>query len=117
MIALFITSAAAALTAAHGYTDAALKDQVVNLPGSENIDITFNQFSGYLAVNSTKQLHYWLVESMNDPVSVKFSRKKRNLYVNVVCRLLIRSRFGQMVGCSLHMNIISTLLNIYCMLC
>ena len=67
--ALFATTAAAALSVALGYTDAALKDQVLNLPGSENIDVNFNQFSGYLTVNSTKQLHYWLVESMNDPVS------------------------------------------------
>ena len=60
-----------ALTAglAAAYTEDALKDQVSKLPGSENIDIPFNQFSGYLTVGSTKQLHYWLVESMSNPAT------------------------------------------------
>ena len=51
------------------YTPDALADQVTNLPGAENLNINFNQFSGYLKVNSTKNMHYWLVESMNDPVN------------------------------------------------
>lgn len=54
------------------YTPEALADQVVNLPGSENLDIKFNQFSGYLSIPGTtgqlsKKMHYWLVESMSQP--------------------------------------------------
>ncbi len=30
------------------YTPEALADQVVNLPGTEALDVTFNQFSGYV---------------------------------------------------------------------
>lgn len=46
------------------YTDAALKDQIVNLPGAEGLSITFNQFSGYLDINGAssatgKHMHYW----------------------------------------------------------
>ena len=51
------------------YTPEALADQVTNLPGAENLNIPFNQFSGYLPVNGTKNMHYWFVESMNDPAS------------------------------------------------
>ena len=77
----------------HGYTQEALSDQILPgaLPGAENISIPFNQFSGsyytlirispsvnlsippppylpgYLTVQGTKNLHYWLVESMSDP--------------------------------------------------
>jgi hypothetical protein len=32
----------------HGYTQAALSDQIVNLPGAEALSLNFNQFSGYL---------------------------------------------------------------------
>ena len=49
------------------YTPEALADQVFNLPGAENLDFKFNQFSGYLKVNNTKNLHYWFVESMSNP--------------------------------------------------
>jgi len=51
------------------YTDEALADQITDLPGAENLDINFNQFSGYLTVDGTKQMHYWFVESMNDPAN------------------------------------------------
>jgi hypothetical protein len=69
-----LAAAAAALAfgasyASAAYTPEALLDQVVNLPGAEKLDITFNQFSGYLTVNNTKQMHYWFVESMQDPVN------------------------------------------------
>jgi len=57
-----------ALTA-KAYTDEALQDQVTNLPGAEQLDVTFNQFSGYLTIDSTKNMHYWLVESMSDPAN------------------------------------------------
>ena len=53
------------------YTSAALLDQISvdSLPGAESIKdkITFNQFSGYLTIQNTKQMHYWFVESMNNP--------------------------------------------------
>ena len=53
------------------YTEQALLDQVVDLPGADGLDIQFNQFSGYLQVESggVKNMHYWFVESMHvDPV-------------------------------------------------
>ena len=49
------------------YTPEALADQITNLPGAENLDFKFNQFSGYIKINGTKNMHYWLVESQNDP--------------------------------------------------
>ena len=55
------------------YTPAALADQITNLPGTALLNITFNQFSGYLAIpgadGNSKQMHYWLVESINDPAT------------------------------------------------
>lgn len=54
------------------YTEQALADQVTNLPGSENLQLNFNQFSGYLDIPGTsgaksKHMHYWFVESINNP--------------------------------------------------
>jgi carboxypeptidase C (cathepsin A) len=60
---------AAGFLGASAYTPEALADQVTSLPGAENLDISFNQFSGYLTVGETKQMHYWYVESMKDPVN------------------------------------------------
>ena len=34
------------------YTQRAIQDQITNLPGTENLNITFNQFSGYLQSKS-----------------------------------------------------------------
>ena len=51
------------------YTPEALKDQVLNLPGAEKLDVNFNQFSGYLNINGTKNNHYWLVEATNNPAT------------------------------------------------
>lgn len=56
------------------YTDNAVADQIVNLPGAENLDIDFNQFSGYLQIpgndpNINKNMHYWFVESKSDPAN------------------------------------------------
>lgn len=48
------------------YTAEALADQVTNLPGAEDLDFSFNQFSGYLKVNNTKNLHYWYASSSMD---------------------------------------------------
>lgn len=51
----------ALVSAALGYSGDALKDQVTSLPGLVD-EIDFNQFSGYLTVGNTKNMHYWLVE-------------------------------------------------------
>jgi hypothetical protein len=68
------------------YTTEALNDKVTQLPGSENIAslISFNQFSGYiprqfppllfssrsqLLLVGGKMMHYYFVESMNDPTN------------------------------------------------
>ena len=60
--------AASAATAA-AYSPEALADEVTNLPGAEGLDFSFKQFSGYVKVNNTKNMHYWMVESMNDPAN------------------------------------------------
>lgn len=55
------------------YTSQALADQISNLPGTEQLTITFNQFSGYLDIpggnGNSKHMHYWFVESMKDPAN------------------------------------------------
>ena len=38
------------------YSPDALKDQIDALPGSEHLDVDFNQFSGYLKVGGTKNM-------------------------------------------------------------
>jgi len=58
---LLIATIAAFASVAHGYTGDALKDQVTSLPGLTD-EINFNQFSGYLTVGNTKNMHYWMVE-------------------------------------------------------
>lgn len=73
LLRLLLLVAATATTFTYAeYTEQALKDQIANLPGSEDLDIDFNQFSGYLKVGGTKNMHYWMVESTkdtkNDPV-------------------------------------------------
>ena len=62
----FLSSVASVLG---DYTPEALADQVTNLPGAENLEIKFNQFSGYIKINGTKNMHYWMVESERDPVN------------------------------------------------
>lgn len=52
---------------AFSYTQEALSDQIYELPGLQ-WKPDFNQFSGYLNLEGTKKyIHYWLVESENDP--------------------------------------------------
>ena len=65
MFKFFLT--VAGLSSAVSYTKEALSDQITSLPGAENLDLKFNQFSGYLTVGETKNMHYWLVESQNNP--------------------------------------------------
>ncbi len=65
--ALLVSSVAA-------YSPEAVADQVTNLPGSQNLKLNFNQFSGYLDIPGTsgtksKHMHYWFVESQNNPSS------------------------------------------------
>ena len=62
------------LTQTWAYTQDALADQVKNLPGTEKLNIKFNQFSGYLSIPgtsgaNTKHMHYWFVESTSNPSS------------------------------------------------
>lgn len=64
MRVVLLLLAAASFT--NAYSNDALMDQVKNLPGSENLNVDFNQFSGYLTVDKTKHMHYWFVESTND---------------------------------------------------
>jgi carboxypeptidase C (cathepsin A) len=62
------------LSEALDYSPHALVDEVTNLPGAENLNFSFRQFSGYLTVGRTKHLHYWFVESSrspeNDPITM-----------------------------------------------
>eukprot|EP00602_Paraphysomonas_sp_CaronLab_P007685 CAMPEP_0185024122 /NCGR_PEP_ID=MMETSP1103-20130426/7050_1 /TAXON_ID=36769 /ORGANISM="Paraphysomonas bandaiensis, Strain Caron Lab Isolate" /LENGTH=497 /DNA_ID=CAMNT_0027556995 /DNA_START=34 /DNA_END=1527 /DNA_ORIENTATION=+ len=64
-----VVIAVTSLCALGDYTPEALADQVTDLPGAEHLDINFNQFSGYVKVSDTKNLHYWFVESQRDPAS------------------------------------------------
>ena len=51
------------------YTEEAIKDQVTQLPGLNDI-ISYNQFSGYINLPGTqKNIHYWLVEAEQDAES------------------------------------------------
>lgn len=54
------------------YSPAALEDEVINLPGTDALILNFRQFSGYLKFpgtgSATKYVHYWFVESMQDPI-------------------------------------------------
>ncbi|KAJ1411981.1 Alpha/Beta hydrolase protein [Ochromonadaceae sp. CCMP2298] len=63
---MLFLSALAVTLAARAYA-AYLPDEIVSLPGWAG-RLPSRQFSGYLNVSSTK-LHYWLVESENDPAN------------------------------------------------
>jgi hypothetical protein len=54
------------ITGGEGYTEQAMKDKIQNLPGL-SFPINFNQFSGYFTVSTTRNIHYWYIESSNDP--------------------------------------------------
>lgn len=69
ILATLLAVLSASAVALGDYTPEALADQITSLPGAEGLDFKFNQFSGYIKVNSTKNLHYWLVESQNDPAT------------------------------------------------
>jgi carboxypeptidase C (cathepsin A) len=62
-----LLSLANSLASGFDYTQEALSDQLLELPGLEWKPV-FNQFSGYLNLDGTKKnIHYWLVEAENDP--------------------------------------------------
>ena len=70
MLNLAIVVGVVAVCQVYSYTPDALADQVTALPGTENLSITFNQFSGYLQIpgkTTPKNIHYWLLESQNNP--------------------------------------------------
>lgn len=73
LVAFFITTTLLGLSAflskshAFEYTEQALSDELLELPGL-NWKPTFKQFSGYLNLAGTKKyIHYWLVESIKEP--------------------------------------------------
>ena len=69
MFSKIVTALCGGLALANAYTNDALADQITNLPGAEKLDLNFNQFSGYLTVDGSKEMHYWFVESMEDPAN------------------------------------------------
>ena len=74
LLRLLLLVAATATTFTYAeYTEQALKDQIANLPGSEDLDIDFNQFSGYLKVGGTKNM-----------VSYSFLFSKLNPYIHIL---------------------------------
>lgn len=54
----------------HDYTEEALRDKIVGLPGLD-VDLGFNMFAGYLTVSEDngRNIFYWYVESQNDPAT------------------------------------------------
>lgn len=69
-VVLLALSSTASTQKAGPYTADATKDQILSLPGGESSKYPFG-FSGYLQINgsapNSKNLHYWLVESLSDP--------------------------------------------------
>lgn len=53
-------------TSSSSYTSEAIAGQITNLLGL-TFTPSFNQFSGYLQVSSTRKIHYWYIESLNNP--------------------------------------------------
>lgn len=69
LTAFCLYSSAVANTVKEGYTPEALADQIIDLPGTEHLEFSFNQFSGYVKISDTKNMHYWFVESQRDPAN------------------------------------------------
>eukprot|EP00608_Synchroma_pusillum_P008497 CAMPEP_0198429554 /NCGR_PEP_ID=MMETSP1452-20131203/8168_1 /TAXON_ID=1181717 /ORGANISM="Synchroma pusillum, Strain CCMP3072" /LENGTH=457 /DNA_ID=CAMNT_0044149965 /DNA_START=4 /DNA_END=1377 /DNA_ORIENTATION=- len=68
MIRLVLLSALLAVAAADvQYSSAALADEVTELPGQDWTELPFRQFSGYIQISDTKQIHYWFTESEGNP--------------------------------------------------
>lgn len=72
MFLVIFVLVAVCFSSAHCYTDEALADQITTLPGADNLDITFNQFSGYLSIPGTsgKFLINQLTVTVTYPVNV-----------------------------------------------
>jgi cathepsin A (carboxypeptidase C) len=49
------------------YTAQATDDKITYLPRSTKLKS--NQFSGYLKISAKKRIHYFYIESENDPVN------------------------------------------------
>lgn len=60
------TDASSASGSSPSLTAEAEADRITDLP-SLAFEPNFDQFSGYLDVSPTRQIHYWYIESMNDP--------------------------------------------------
>ena len=67
------TSATSSTSSSSSYTSDALADEILSLPGAAGLSYSFRHFSGYLRIPGTsansKQMHYWFVESMNNPTT------------------------------------------------
>ena len=50
------------------YTSKAMLDQVVSLPGAKS-SFKSRHFSGFLNITSSRNIHYFYIESENDPVN------------------------------------------------
>lgn len=50
------------------YTIEAQADLITSLPGL-SFTPTFRQFSGYIPVSPTRNIHYWYIESSNNPAN------------------------------------------------
>lgn len=50
------------------YTPAAVRDQVVNLPGAESA-FKSHHFSGFFNISATSYIHYMYIESENNPAN------------------------------------------------
>jgi cathepsin A (carboxypeptidase C) len=48
------------------FTPEALRDEVTSLPG-QTVRLFSRQFSGYLQISDSKFIHYYYVDSENDP--------------------------------------------------
>ena len=60
-------------SSSNSYSSDGLADEILSLPGTSGLSFSFRQFSGYLSIPGTskhsKQMHYWFVESMNNPIT------------------------------------------------
>jgi cathepsin A (carboxypeptidase C) len=68
MCTLFYTSWLLAWSFVSLCSGAPAEDEVTSLPGL-NFQINFRQYSGYLDGGGGRQLHYWFVESQNEPAT------------------------------------------------
>ncbi|XP_076438729.1 lysosomal protective protein-like [Babylonia areolata] len=65
---LLLFSAATATPGTTVTPDAPAGDEILSLPGLKK-QPSFKQYSGYLPASGSKKLHYWFVESQNNPAT------------------------------------------------